>query len=322
MIDPRGIARRAYFSCLRATGAAARARRRLVREARLIILNLHRVSPVGSQHWTPLHPRLFEDLVRFIRRHTRPVTFGDLPAEVPQRDDRPLVILSFDDGYKDFIEYAMPILSRFGIRVNQNIIPGSVVTGRPPWTVQLSDFLSSAPPDLLRRTGRLASQTFGIPEDPRFGQALILRLKSLSRTGRAEFWNEFEPLLQHADGGGAEMMNLADVRQAADHHEIGVHSYSHESMEFESDDYFVDDLRRCRGFFDNELRLPMRIYAFPNGSYRKEQVRVLRETGFEHVLLVGERTSSPTDRIHHRFTFGGSSRSEVRLRALGWTRPS
>jgi peptidoglycan/xylan/chitin deacetylase (PgdA/CDA1 family) len=322
VIDAADLARRAYFSGLRATGAGARARRRLAGEGRLVILNLHRVSPEGSRHWPPLHPRLFEDMVRFLRRNARPVTFGDLPAEGLQANDRPLVILSFDDGYKDFVEYAMPILSRSRIRVNHNIIPGSVVTGRPPWTVRLSDFLSSAPPDLLRRTGRLASRTLGIPDDPRFGQTLIRRLKSLPRPARAEFWDELEPLLQHADGEGTAMMSLADVRQAADHHEIGVHSYSHESMEFETDDYFLHDLRRCRGFFDEELRLPMRIYAFPNGSYRKEQVRVLRDTGFEHVLLVGERASSPTDRVHHRFTFGGSSRSEVRLRSLGWTRPS
>jgi peptidoglycan/xylan/chitin deacetylase (PgdA/CDA1 family) len=321
VIDLRGMARRAYFSAAETSGAIGRRRRALARRHALLILNLHRVSPQPGPLWPPLHPHLFEDLLRFLGNAARVVTFADLPNIEQAGDDRPLVILSFDDGYRDFTEYTMPILDRFGIRVNQNIIPGCVVSGRPPWTVQLAEALASASPALVRRIAGSASDLFGEPNGDDPARGLIAGLKVASRADRERVWPRLEPLIRDAPRGGIEMMTTAEVREAAEHHEIGVHSFSHESMEPEPLEYFVDDLRRCRTFFDQDLGAPMRIYAFPNGSYREEQIEVLYREGLEHILLVGERSSTPRSRVHHRFTFGGSSRSEVRLRAMGWTRP-
>jgi peptidoglycan/xylan/chitin deacetylase (PgdA/CDA1 family) len=318
---PRSVARRAYFAGARAAGAIGRRGRALARKRALVILNLHRVSPDRSPLWPPVHPRLFEDLLQFLRQHAHVVAFADLP-HVELTGNRPVVILSFDDGYRDFVEYAMPLLDRFGIRANQNIIPGCVATGRPPWTVELADALASAPPALVRRISRTASGILGDSDGGDGAGRLLVKLKSLPRAERDRVWPELEPVLRDAPSNGTAMMTVPDVRQAADHHEIGVHSFSHESMEFETDEYFLDDLQRCRSFFDRELRRPMRIYAFPNGSYRDGQIELLHREGFEHVLLVGERPSSADRFVHHRFTFGGTSRSEIRLRAMGWTRPS
>jgi peptidoglycan/xylan/chitin deacetylase (PgdA/CDA1 family) len=322
VIGLRAIARRAYFAGARATGSVERRGRAATRSRALLILNLHRVSPESSPLWPPLHPRLFEDLLRFLRRRAHVVTFADLPDQALTADGRPLVMLSFDDGYRDFIDYAMPVLERFGIRANQNVIPGSVQTGRPPWTVELADALTAAPPALLRGIVGSASGRLGVLPGGDTGRTLITALKSLPRLEREQVWPELEPLIREAPGEGTAMMTVSEVREAAERHEIGVHSFSHESMEHESDEYFLEDLHRCRTFFDRELRSAMRIYAFPNGSYRDGQIELLRREGIEHVLLVGERPSSPASRVHHRFTFGGSSRSEVRLRAMGWTRPS
>jgi len=38
-------------------------------------------------------------------------------------DTRPAVVLSFDDGYQDFVEYAMPVLAKHGVKVNFNVCP-------------------------------------------------------------------------------------------------------------------------------------------------------------------------------------------------------
>ena len=61
-------------------------------------------------------------------------------------------MLSFDDGYKDFIEVAVPLLEKRRIRVNHNVVPGCVESGRPPMNVELQDFIASAPAALLRET--------------------------------------------------------------------------------------------------------------------------------------------------------------------------
>jgi peptidoglycan/xylan/chitin deacetylase (PgdA/CDA1 family) len=93
-----------------------------------------------------MHPDVFEDLIEFVTRHFQVTTFREhrnLPG------GKPKLVLSFDDGYYDFVEYAMPILERKKISANQNIIPSCVDTGMPIWNVRLYDFLDSAPTSLI-----------------------------------------------------------------------------------------------------------------------------------------------------------------------------
>jgi len=111
------------------------------------------------------------------------------------------------------------------------------------------------------------------------------------------------------------MMTLEEVR-SLDQHEVGAHSYSHATMEFETDAYLDSDVQSCKTFFKERLNLPMTIYAFPNGSFREGQVEKVLSHGVDHVLLVGEKFDE-NERMHSRFTFDGKSRSEIRFRALG-----
>ena len=310
-----------YFMALRASGAEGRLLRRLRHERGLVtVLNLHRVSPDPNPFWSPLHPELFEELLAFLTRYAHVTTFAGL-AQAPS--DRPAVILSFDDGYHDFMEHAMPLLRRYRLAANQNIVPGCVESGLPPWTVRISDFLRAAPRALineLRLDGfsrRLASED--ADEKLRYGLALNRFLKQQPRERREPHWRALAAGMARVNGTVAptRMMSLEDVRVAAAEHEIGVHSFSHESMGVESDAFFEEDLNRCEAFFAQRLGLPMEIYAFPNGSYRPEQIELLKRRGIRHILLVDDRFARRGDGVYSRFTMYGSSSAEVRLRALG-----
>jgi peptidoglycan/xylan/chitin deacetylase (PgdA/CDA1 family) len=117
------------------------------------------------------------------------------------------------------------------------------------------------------------------------------------------------------------MMSRDEVREIAAVHEIGAHSFDHASMAAETDAYLADDLLRCRAYFGETLGAPVNVYAFPNGSCRDGQIDVVRDAGFEHVLLVGEDFSRTDAHIHKRFTMYAASRAEARFRATGGFRP-
>ena len=101
-------------------------------------------------------------------------------------------------------------------------------------------------------------------------------------------------------------------------HEIGVHSYSHESMGIELESFFENDFLQCQSYFKNILNLPLDIYAFPSGSYKKSQLDFLQNNGIKYILLVNEKYSFCTNSKFNRFTFYGDSNSEIKIRALGW----
>lgn len=316
------LARRAFFEA----AVALRAHKRRLASLRdtdaVVILNLHQVAPPSNPFWPALAPELFSDLVSFLARNCRVARLGDLATLEP---GEPVVVLSFDDGLCSFVEYAMPILAERGLHGNLNVIVKSVETGTPPWHVQLYDFLAGAPNSLLGDvSSAVLHERLPVATDvdrERFGRKLVGVLKSRSRAEREESLQELRVHMERDETPtGTRVMSLRDVQEAAQQHEVGAHSYSHASMGFESTTFFRDDLGRCETFFTERVGSPARIYAFPNGSHRDEHIDILRDRGFEHILLVNERESTLASRVHPRFTFHGASRAEVLLRGLGWRR--
>jgi peptidoglycan/xylan/chitin deacetylase (PgdA/CDA1 family) len=274
MVVRRARVKQLSFALLAAAGMDGRLLRRIRRQGLLTVLNLHRVSPHPDPCWPPLHPDLFEDLVVFLTCHFHVTGFSEI-MESPDNgpSPRPRAILSFDDGYYDFVEYAMPILKRYGLTANQNIIPACVESGQPPWTVQLYDFLNAAPRNLINGlrldgfSGRLRGEE---PEHKlRYGLALSRFLKARPRQARTPLWDAIMRVMANIVGPvpTTRMMRLTDVRAAAQEgHDLGAHGYAHDSMALETDEFFLEDLANCRRFFEYRLQMPMTIYAFPNGS--------------------------------------------------------
>jgi peptidoglycan/xylan/chitin deacetylase (PgdA/CDA1 family) len=308
-----------YFRLLQGVGHDRRLLRRIRQRGAMVVLNLHQVSPHANPFWSPLHPRVFEDLLRFLTRHFRVTSFrerGSTGAE------RPLAILSFDDGYASFVEYAMPLLRRYGLSANQNVIPACVESGRAPWNVRLYDFLNAAPRALINeiRLPGFSHRLTGRDADSKRAYALRLSrfLKLRPQSQREPLWQRVEAVMEQAPPARpTRMMSLEEVREASREHEIGAHSFSHESMGFESAAFFEEDLERCVGFFRDRLGLALSIYAFPNGSYRPEQIELLAQRGVEHILLVEDQLASANGRVIPRLTMSGESRLEARFQALG-----
>jgi peptidoglycan/xylan/chitin deacetylase (PgdA/CDA1 family) len=309
-----------FFTLLRVLGEERRLYRRIRRARPLVVLNPHQVRPEPNPFWSPLHPRLFEELLRFVSGRFFVTTF----ANAHQNDtDRPSLILSFDDGYHDYLEHAVPLLEKFGLPSNQNVIGDCVVTGRAPAIVRVCDFLNQAPRSLIDELElpgfgrRLGGE--GDRERTVYGLALCAFLKSRPRAEAAPLWEIVEAHMRRLDRfRPSRMMTAGEIRQVVDRHEIGAHSYSHDSMEYETLATFGEDFERCAAVFRDQLSLPLTIYAFPNGSYRPCQVEWLRSRGVEHVLLVGDDYARTGERTYRRFNYYASSTGEARFRALGF----
>ena len=287
----------------------------------LTILNLHRVGNADAGGYAPMDAELFDELLGWLDRRFDLIVHADL--ETTRKNGKPQLMLSFDDGYKDFIEVAVPLLEKRRIRVNHNIVPGCVESGRPPMNVELQDFIASAPAALLRETP-LPGMPQGADPDRRERSCLIAS-KALKAKPIAEQKQIFARLESQAfsrfDGfRPTPMMSLGDIRQLAAIHEFGAHSFEHASMDAESDAYLQEDARRCTQYFESNLGFAPRVYAFPNGGAREEQAKLVAEAGYRHVLLVGEDYSHGGAWLHPRFTVHAKSRAEGHARALGWFR--
>ncbi len=305
------IAKRAVFALLSQPWRLRRRLDLLAACGATTILNLHRVAPDDGSGYRPLAPGLFDDLLGFLSRRFHFATIASLDEPAPR--DRPRVILSFDDGYRDFLTHAMPILARHGVRVNHNLIPAAIEQGEAPLNVVAQDFLGRAPAELL---ALLEVPGFDRPITRTAAGALSRFIKYKPHAERqalaAQLWPQFR---RWAEFVPTPVMTLDEARAAAERHEIGAHSFHHDSMASESDDHLRADVRACRAWFAQNMALATDIYAFPNGSCRPEQIAIARAEGMRHVLLVGERFAAESEA--YRFTFDARSRAEMRFKATG-----
>ena len=289
----------------------------LSRAKALTILNLHRVAakPVSC---SSINASLFDDLLPWLKQRFLLVGFDDLSRL--SASDKPLMIISFDDGYKDFIDVAAPLLEKHRVRVNQNVIPAAIESGLPPMNVILQDFINDAPAALLREIP-LPGLPNGADPDARAKSCLtcssVFKAQPIAEQ-KAQFIRLLQQMERFDNFRPSPMMTIDEVRQIAVSHHVGAHSFEHASMAAESDDYLKDDARKCREYFLERLNLTPSVYAFPNGSYRAGQPEIVHNEGFAQVLLGGGRYSLLDGWRHDRFNLHATSQAEARARALGW----
>jgi peptidoglycan/xylan/chitin deacetylase (PgdA/CDA1 family) len=304
-----------YFQALECLGARFWKVNWLLWACRAPILNLHRVSPDSNPYWPPLHPKHFEELLRYVTEHFDVCSLQQLKRG---RFNKPPLVLSFDDGYLDFFEYAYPLLKKYRLKANMNIIPGCVTSGRPPWNVRIYDFLNQAPHKAIEQID-LPNFNSNATNKGLFGLSISRYLKNRQRQERLELLHVLEErVFSKHSYLETPMMSKREIVEIQDLVDLGAHSFSHESMGYETDDFFKDDYNQCCSWFKSELNQKVETYAFPNGSYRASQVEFLREQSVSNILLVDEILAIPGNAILPRKTFHAESQVEVRMRALGF----
>jgi peptidoglycan/xylan/chitin deacetylase (PgdA/CDA1 family) len=82
---------------------------------RVVVFCYHSVHP--STPFRSATPDLFADHLAWLREHCECIPFSELlTAQQRTLDGRPAVSITFDDGYADNHEYALPLLAESGIR--------------------------------------------------------------------------------------------------------------------------------------------------------------------------------------------------------------
>jgi len=315
----RKFAKDLYYFGLSAFHADQARIRSLAQGNNVVVLNLHRVSPIENAFWPPMHPDVFEELLIFLRDYFTVCRFDQL---LSASNERPLAVISFDDGYYDFLQHVLPLLDEFGMQANMNIIPECAETGMPIWNVRLYDFLNAAPRNLIKEID-LPGFDFELIDDSRaaklkFGLKISSFLKKRPRLEREGLCRSIEHVIAKTAFELTRMMNADEIKHISEKTEIGAHSFSHDSMGFENNEFFERDFAKCQEYFLEKLDIPLSIYAFPNGSYRAEQIDFLRRSGIEHILLVDEKFADKRSDVVPRLTIYGESKNEVRMKALGF----
>ena len=291
---------------------------------RLSILIYHRVRPEAD----PLFPSEL-DAARFDEQLTqlgRAFTIISLSEAVEGLRNgtlpRGAACITFDDGYADNVEIALPILLKHGISATFFLATGFLNGGRM-WNDKVIEVIRTAPESLdLRSLGYGQLTLDSVSARQGAIDALLESLKYLPLAAREAQVDRLCGMLPDGPPGDL-MMTSSQVRalhQAG--MEIGAHTVNHPILSNMAPEAARQEIVDCKRELEDITGTPVRWFAYPNGKpqrdYGAEHVGMVKAAGFEAAVSTAWGAASPEADLFQlpRFTPEGAGQLRFTLRMI------
>jgi peptidoglycan/xylan/chitin deacetylase (PgdA/CDA1 family) len=270
-----------------------------IRNARTLTVALfHRVLPARHPDWRSANPdftisdTLLRQCLVFFRKHYNTVSLSDVLDS--RNGDRPLppraLLVTFDDGWADTADVAMPVLRELGLRPALFAVTDAVQSDDLSWWQDVADFsVRAGHADRLREcldtVDGGAADPVSADHETNAYLALMLRLGRLGSEQRAAILAAVAPACRQ-NPARRQMLNMSRLRALARSGcDVGSHGAAHLPLTSLPDDQLTRELRGSRDaleqLFGDEGRRSLRCLSFPHGRYDARVIREARRVGYD-----------------------------------------
>ncbi|HXB63891.1 MAG TPA: polysaccharide deacetylase family protein [Solirubrobacteraceae bacterium] len=241
----------------------------------VLVLTHHRVGSSAGQPWDPaVWSADAEQLGRQLRtlaRATEVIDPGELAAAMRGGRGR-RVLITFDDGYRDNYEVALPLLRRHGLTATFFLASGFLDAPRAPWWDEIAWMVRHADVGAPRPDAAALIARYKTLADEREGERFLARLADTLGSGRCpaqeaqKQWMTWEMARELRDAGMS----------------IGGHTVTHPVLASLSPERQREEIEGGARRLREELGVAMRWFAYPVGardSFTSITRDVLRECG-------------------------------------------
>lgn len=270
---------------------------------RLSILIFHRVHAIADSIF-PSEPdaRRFDRLMRFIATSFNVIRLGDAATKLasgklPARS----LVITFDDGYADNAEVALPILRRYGLVATFFVSTGFLDGGRM-WNDSVIECLRNT------RKEHVDLEEFGLGRvilnnaeaRQHTIEALLRRIKYLTLAERQEAIAHLQRLCDLSTLPSNLMMCTDQVRELhAAGMECGGHTVNHPILQSLSLNDARDEIEQGKRHLESIIDAPVDVFAYPNGKpdqdYSAKHARLVENLGFRCAVTTAKGSAQPGD---------------------------
>ena len=215
-----------------------------------------------------------------LRRHYRPVSLTEALESLQGSKPglRGAVVVTVDDGYRDFLVRAWPVMRAFSIPALVYVATDLPDHNTWLWTDQLTQF--------LKEQGDYASAA-----------TIKARLKKVSDEKRYAYLNAI-PGLRFTPPPAFEPLSWEDIRAlATEGVEFGAHTRSHPILSRLPDrNRMREEFGGSKDRLEQELGRPVTHFCYPNGmpeDYNSDVIEVVRECGFRTAVTAVKGINFP-----------------------------
>lgn len=266
----------------------------------------HRVNTARDPLWNPIHPEHFEQTITYLKKNFEFVPLSDylLNDNFKPATNKPLCAIGFDDGYRDFLDFALPILMKHNCPSSMYVVTDCIDKDLPPWTYMLNHhFINTGKLSIKLDTsdfpGHLKNTSWkNKNERLLFAKQLNPYMKSLSNDLRRDIYEKIIGELNDVSPPHGLMLNWNEIKELKKYNcEVGSHTLSHPVLSKKlSAEELVLELRRSAEVIEKHTgEFPVTI-SYPFGSYNEEVKKASGEAGYKIGVTVNPE---PYDSSRH-----------------------
>jgi peptidoglycan/xylan/chitin deacetylase (PgdA/CDA1 family) len=255
----------------------------------ITVLSLHRISKERDFFFDPIDPKTFEKLIQYCLKNYEIISFSD----VHKKTNKPKLILSFDDGYYDFMEYSIPVLMKYNLPSNLNLVNSCLNQNTVIWTQKLNDIFnflkchSIIDDEIINMLGTKYDHNWNLYYISFFKSMLKLKC------------NERNSILENLAGkyniqSKYRMMNWEEAKLCSEKFnvEIGCHTYNHESLfTINTLDELNLEIGKSIEEMEKYFKKKTEILALPNGLYNESILNYAKTKDLKYILLVDDNVT-------------------------------
>ncbi len=262
------------------------------------ILLYHRVEYLNDDfNMQAVTPDNFEKHMKFLHDHYDVISLSVPMEEWFSGGERDAVIITFDDGYYDFLYNAVPVLEKYHMPATIFVATGNVNSGCENWTDSIlriifsnnkqKDFFTF---DNQFYQGKCPTRNFKEKYD--FYQ--MIRRIFLVSTAEEKRRYESELLdwagLEREGRKDRRIMTSEEIRRTAEKEgiSIGAHTVTHAALKTLSVSEQRSEILESKKFLEQIIGKEVTLFSYPFGTrdeYSDDTVQLVKEIGFEKAVV-------------------------------------
>lgn len=230
-----------------------------------------------------------EQQIVFLKHHFHLASVSDLLTRSYPKD-KFIVALTFDDGYKNNLEYVLPLLEKYEVPACFFVTSIESEGYDILWADHL-DLGYHFTKERITIEGRDYKKSGREFIDMNSGVSLKQHCKEEGTTFKQQMMKVVSDKFKSEDKlyDYWRLMDVNDIKKlnASPFVSIGSHGHFHNNYANISNDLVLDDLQKSRCYLEQITQNPIDLLAFPDGSYSKEVVNMAEETGYKSQFSTG-----------------------------------
>ncbi|MDD3876106.1 MAG: polysaccharide deacetylase family protein [Bacteroidales bacterium] len=249
------------------------------------VLCFHRVSDEYSPAYPPIPIKTFEKILIYLKKRYEIIGFDDIQKSTK----KPKIIITFDDGYKDFYTNVFPLLKKYQIRAILCIVPSLVESGICPWSQILNKSIEAAYNKKLlfeipeiginkKRLTKTNIERFAVKVyyllsslEPEITNDIIkkLHIRYEPELTKMTSWDELKTLVQSG------LVELAS------------HSMTHCNLtKSPNNEFLINEIQYSKEIINKKLSINVRNFTPPGGFIDKQTEDLIIKNNYKYILNV------------------------------------